>query len=233
MTKIVRRQKKEIARSREADARKAAREKLRELRTAIRAARVGRREKLQEARGSCIANRVALREKIRATREELRRLITEERARTRGTCATSRAEARAAGDARILDAVKAYAEERGFLAELARWTTKSKGTGPRITISERRSESDDEVRRNLDPALVPVWEAVKREIKPGKRSSRTEAFLQWAHDHSADVARIQAETFEAEAEREFRAMVAEEKRLSRQLGQKASRVDPYEDAIPF
>jgi hypothetical protein len=45
--------------------------------------------------------------------------------------------------------------------------------------------------------LRVVWEHVKAKIKGGPRRSRTEAFLEWAHDHPGDVYAIQ----EADAER--------------------------------
>ncbi len=43
---------------------------------------------------------------------------------------------------------------------------------------ERQAESDDEVRSNIPPELVALFERVKRGIKASPRMSRTEAFLQ-------------------------------------------------------
>ena len=47
----------------------------------------------------------------------------------------------------------------------------------------RAGESDDEVRGNIPPELVALWDRVKRSIKGSDRLSRTEAFLHYAHEH--------------------------------------------------
>lgn len=130
-------------------------------------------------------------------------------------------------DAAILDAVKAYAAERGHQASLRR----EPGRPARVVVRERLSESDDEVRNNIDPELMPVWEAVKRRIKPGERSSRTEAFLQWVHDHAGEAQRIMAEHHEEEAEREYRSMLARESRLAKAV--KTGRRAPELEPVPF
>jgi hypothetical protein len=55
------------------------------------------------------------------------------------------------------------------------------------STAERRSESDDEVRSNVDPHLLPLFEEVKGKIKGSERRSRTEAFLEYAEAHPEDV----------------------------------------------
>lgn len=54
---------------------------------------------------------------------------------------------------------------------------------PQVSAREKRSESDDEVRGNISPELVPLFERVKRQIKSSARKSRTEAFLQYVEEH--------------------------------------------------
>jgi hypothetical protein len=68
-------------------------------------------------------------------------------------------------------------------AEIARVSGERKKAG----ATTRRAESDDEVRSNLPPELLPSFERMKRAIKASPRMSRTEAFLQWAHDHPSEV----------------------------------------------
>ena len=46
-----------------------------------------------------------------------------------------------------------------------------------MTRIERQAESDDEVRSNIPPELVALFERVKRGIKASPRMSRTESFL--------------------------------------------------------
>jgi hypothetical protein len=58
---------------------------------------------------------------------------------------------------------------------------------PHATHIERRSESDDEVRSNLPPNFVPLFERVKRGIKATPRMSRTEAFLHYAEENPDEV----------------------------------------------
>ena len=231
-TAFVRKQKAELARQRDRDLRAKARARLRELRAAIRAAREARRAGVRAVEDLCRANRSSYREQIRNARAELARLITEKRAEAR-RCAVEPGELRRKGDAMILAAVQALAEERQLQAELKRWDRKR---APKLTISEKRSESDDEVRRNLDPELGIVWEKVKGEIKPGRASSRTEAFLHWVHENPADVSRIIAEHAEEGAEQKWREMLEEEQRIARALkkkGRAQSRALEALEEVPF
>ena len=57
----------------------------------------------------------------------------------------------------------------------------------RASASERRSESDDEVRINVPPELVALFERVKRGIKGSPRETRTEEFLRYAESHAGEV----------------------------------------------
>lgn len=58
----------------------------------------------------------------------------------------------------------------------------AKGQKPKITTSQRRreqrEESDDEVRSNIPPELVPIFEHVKKQVTGNQRQSRTEHFLE-------------------------------------------------------
>src|SRR6185295_17647714 len=54
---------------------------------------------------------------------------------------------------------------------------------PGVARAVARGESDDEVRANIPPDLVPLFERVKRGIKGSARESRTEAFLRYVEEH--------------------------------------------------
>jgi hypothetical protein len=87
-------------------------------------------------------------------------------------------------------------------------------TGParlRSTRGERRAESDDEVRGNLPPEMIGVFEKVRRHIKGSARKTRTEAFLEWAEENPGEVWAMQS----AEAERDLHRMIAEHERLAK------------------
>lgn len=193
--------------------------------------RADARARMVAVRDMCREKRAKLKAAIKQWRAELLELIRGERARVRAECGLSRAEARAAGDAEILDAVQAYAAERGHQASLKR----EPGKPSRVVVKERLSESDDEVRGNIDPELAPVWEVMRRRIKAGPRSSRTEVFLQWVHDHAGEARSIIAEHHEAESEREYRAMLAQEKKLSKAIksGRRVRVRAEDLEAIPF
>ena len=53
----------------------------------------------------------------------------------------------------------------------------------RASAKVRRSESDDEVLGNIDPSLHPLFHRVKGTLRNNPRMSRTEAFMQYVHDH--------------------------------------------------
>lgn len=74
-----------------------------------------------------------------------------------------------------------------------------------MNARERLQESDDAVRAELPPELLPVWERVRRTIRATGYATRVECFLDWVHDHSAEVARYQAEALERDVRRLERA----------------------------
>jgi len=186
--------KKRLRREIEADRRKKVRGRLRELRALLRAARATRRESLAGIRAQC-----------KRAREKLR-----------SVCAT-RAE-RAS-----LEGIKQIDARRRELAEEKSTDKLHRDTDPnarrnmpkaRVSATERRQESDDEVSSNLPRGMVPVFLKVRRQIKGSPRMSRTEAFLHWAHDNSEEVYAIQ----NSDAEREIAKMVREHNKHARSVG---------------
>jgi hypothetical protein len=175
------------------DHRRKAKEKIASLRVQLREARHRRKFALRDAKERCRAERIAARERARAMRlrvlEELREAMRAERGGARQACAVRLGEARAIKD----DIQRSRAEllaERKYQADLhriERANRKRRQEAPRMTRIERQGESDDEVRGNIPPDLVPLFERVKRSIKASPRMSRTEAFLHYAEEHPDEV----------------------------------------------
>lgn len=55
-----------------------------------------------------------------------------------------------------------------------------------ISAAMRATESDDEVRQNISPDLVSLFNRVRGQIKGSKLQTRTEAFLQYVADHPGE-----------------------------------------------
>lgn len=199
-----------------------AREQLRRARLAVRDAKAAKRAARTRANETCAAARVALKEwrtterervrlEIARLRAELRSGLEERRERVRKCCGPDRLQVRAESDSRIAAMRAALAAMLDERRRERTWSGKAKAGAPSSASSgtarrERREEGDHDVEVNLSPDQLLVWREVKGRIKATPRMSRTEAFLQWMHDHSADVARIVS----AEAEKAYKQAVREE-----------------------
>jgi len=75
---------------------------------------------------------------------------------------------------------------------------------------EAISESDDAVRRNVPPELIPIFNRIKGRIKGKRTRDRTEAFLEWVEEHPEDVVAMQAGAAESEIKRLVSAHEADE-----------------------
>jgi hypothetical protein len=185
--------KKWLLRELERDRKKKAREKIASLAEQLREARRRRKVALREAKERCRAERIAARERARAMRlrvlEELREAMRAERQGARQECTVRLGEARGIKDT-ILRARAELQAEKKYEAELRRIeraNRQRRKEAPRVTRIERQAESDDEVRSNIPPELVALFERVKRGIKASPRMSRTEAFLHYAEENPDDV----------------------------------------------
>lgn len=192
----------QLRREIERDRKRAVKARLAELRTLIAQARQLRKEQLLLIRDQCRAERKAL----------------------SISCANRRAQAQ--GDARanveqrrrqigVVDA-----EERIY-RDVAALDRKGGPTVRKARARARQAESDDEVRANLPPELVPVFDAVRKGIKGTARKSRTEAFLQMAEENPGEVYALQS----AQAERDVERLIAEQQRLER--------LERRRSAVPF
>ena len=201
------------------DQRRAALAKLRELREYLRAARAHRKQAIRAIRAQCRAANATRRARVKAIREQHRRAAADEVTRLRrdekATCKTRTIAAHA--DPSVHKAAAALKSERQHQGTLRRYS-KPATLGGRPSSSTRRggdvlAESEAEVLANIPAELVPVWHAVKGRMRETARRSRTETFLEWAAEHTADVLAIQDRQFQRDVDR----IVAEEKQLAREV----------------
>jgi hypothetical protein len=168
------------------DQRKADQEKLAKLRSQVKQTRKSWQKSRPKVQSYCLSDRLKSREQARAlrqkAREESKARAAAIRAAARGRCAVQKS----VYPAKIQTAQEAYKAERKYQSEMRRIDRMNrsraralKPAGARV----RQGESDDEVRQNIDPDLVPLFERVKRQIKPGPRKSHTEAFLEYVESH--------------------------------------------------
>jgi hypothetical protein len=188
-----RRQRRELMRSIEREHRQAARQRVAELRAALKDARTMRRIALVQARQRCHAERVAARARARQLYAEgiarLRDATRQERLAARQACDANLAAARGIKE-RILRARAELEAERKYQRDMKRIERANRARTlefKRTSKAERRAESDDEVRGNIPPEFVALFERVKRGIKASPRMSRTEAFLHYAEENPEEV----------------------------------------------
>lgn len=193
----------------------------------------------ESIRQDCARERHRLTEDARQRREALRDAIRGEREALRGSCSVRLADARANTDAKIQEARKS-AMHLAQLRDVARSPAQRHAAErARFRLATLISESDDEVRRNLESSdLQRVWEQVKhlpklRKLKQGL-STRTERFLDWVHDNSAAVQRILAASAPVERE-ETEAEYLERTRPRRRSQQRMKNLDPQQELeeVPF
>jgi hypothetical protein len=185
--------KRQLQREIEREHKRAARAKLVGLREQIRDAKAMRRSAIVQTKERCRVERLAARARAREMRrralEELREALRRERAAARDACVTGLTAARAIAD-EVQRARAELAAERSYQRELKRIERANRAArleAKRSTRRERRGESDEEVAGNIPPEFLSLWQRVKSRIRGSDRMTRTEAFMQYAHDHPAEV----------------------------------------------
>lgn len=172
--------------------------RLLELKEAIKKAREERYEAVRAVQLDC-----------RVKREELRQ-----------SCGLRRIRAREGGAQEVL-------RRRGELEEERRYEQQIRNADRprrlRSTTRERGQESDDAVRSNLAPDMVPVFDAVRKHIKGSPRKSRTEAFLQWAEENPGEV----YDLMQRDADRYLAGLLAEQERTQRELRRRSVAGVPF------
>lgn len=202
---------------RERARRKADRKELGRLREALKSAKQLRRERVREVVTTCKHMRGVAREHARALRASYRARALAEidayRQDSRSRCNASKQEARDKAVPTIERALEALQAERLHQATLRRWAKRPAFAKRPLPLSSIH-ESDSEVENNLPHDMVLVWRRVKHRIKATPRRTRTESFVEWAHEHAADVAKIQDE----QLERDIAELVSREAELRERSG---------------
>jgi hypothetical protein len=181
------------------------RRKLVELRQRLRDAKAERRRAIVQARTDCRSRRPAM--TLKQIREKHR--LEVQTART--ACATDLAKARAISDRVKRARVELHAERthQRAIRRIERANRQREQQAKRPGLARvRRGESDDEVRGNIPPELVPLFDRVKGSIRGSDRMSRTEAFLKYAEEHPDE----QYEVLEARTDALIRELEARERR---------------------
>ena len=193
------------------------RAKLRALREQLRGVKNRKRGALAKVRGQCKAARARITEKWQAERRrvlsEIREAADRERVQARTVCERKKERVRRGAKQVELSASDRLREERRLQREIAEAYRKASRKLRLAKTTERRSESDDEVRRNIPEDLVPVFNKVKRQISGTPRKSRTEAFLQWVEENTAEVMAMEQDR----ADREIVRLIREEQKLARAM----------------
>lgn len=140
-----------------------------------------------------------------------------ERDALRSSCAADAARERS----NVRATREAFRAVRDDESALRRAERHGKKHAPRATRAEKRSESDDEVRQNIPPEFLALFERIKRQIKPHARSSRTETFLKYVEEHPSEV-------FEATAAKAEKEIHEHEKReRSKRAAKGVKKATPY------
>ncbi len=228
-----------LQRMRESMLRQQDRVKLLELGGKLKAARARRDAALKTTQQSCRRWRGEARERVAELRAvELAKLaqeVKELRQRARNRCQARKHRIRAAGGRAVEQRKATLAEERRLQAQLKRLAEHARVRRAKhsTTSKERRQESDDYVRGNLPAELQPVFDRVKRQIKGGPRTTRTEAFLEWAAENPGDVLQHQ----EHVTDREVAELVREHEAVAGRLrkGRRAYKplAEALDEAVPF
>lgn len=215
-------------------------EALASIRDQIRAIRNRRTELAGRVRAQCKTARVRTKERIAARRrqglEELRRELAEMKQAERNRCALRRQRVKFETLSAVERKRHELDEERRSQAFVRRVESHKKKTEKKRTATERRQESDDEVRSNIDAELVPIWEAVRRKVRAVPGRSRTESFVHWVEENPDEVWRLR----EKDAEHRLAALLREEQRAAKHAGKKPgvrrARARPTAEelrAVPF
>ncbi len=172
-------------------------------------AKAEKRTRTKAARASCAKRKERAKERAKAHAERARERARAEKrailARASESCATDRKRIR--DDA----AARAHAERkrREEIARERRDANRAKARAkPLSSARERAAENDDAVRSNIDPALVPVFNRVRRNIKGTPNRSRSEEFEEYVQENPNEVVAMQQDAADAWVAR----MVREERR---------------------
>jgi len=195
------------------------------IRTEIDDIRKRREELLVKVRRQCKVGRENVRERVRRRREEAKAELSRELAQMRqaesNRCQLRKARVRLQSESAI-DRRRREARERtraeAHARKLERHTTRKERERSKV---EKQKESDDEVRANLEPEFVPLFDVVRAKIRARPGMSRTEAFLHWLEENPDESWRMRDDL----AERRLRALLKEQHEAERALRRAGGRVE--------
>lgn len=170
------------------DLRNKDREKIRALNQRLKLSREGI-PTLRSVRAQCKADRLAALERARQIRAKAKTAAQAERQAAKSRCSLSVHEVRTHRHtaASLRAELKSERKAQADLRRIKRsHSARLKGLR-KIFPSTHRAESDDEVRQNIAPELVPLFNRVRRAIRGTPRESRTEAFLRYAEEHPREA----------------------------------------------
>lgn len=189
------------------------------LRDRLRASRTARVAAIRRAREAC-----RRRGKV-PTLKEAAAMLRAARIAARRQCDVDLAAAAKLKDetARARAELEAERKHQRAMKRIERGNVARAAEEKRASARTRRGESDDEVRGNIPPELVHLFERVKRQIKGSERMTRTEAFLHYAAEHpDEEIAALEDRTDEIIRQLE-----------ARERGEPMARRNPEGDLVGF
>ncbi len=162
-----------------------------DIRGHIVALRGRRREVLARIRRAAHHSRLRLRESLKLRRERAREILNREIKEIRHAegvrWALRRAKARWLMSTEIGRAQARLAEQRHTDRVVRRVEAHKKKHHAKHVAAERRAESDDEVRGNIESELVPIFDAMRGKVRARPGMSRTEVFVHWIEENPGEV----------------------------------------------
>jgi hypothetical protein len=180
------------------------------LRAKVRKANLRKRWAIGQTINKCRIERARVAAEIKELRARERarinRITKEMRQEARNRCQLRKVKIRQSAKNAAERARLELIEQRRLQAEIRAVDRRiRKEAKRRVTGAERRAESDDQVRQNIPPEMVPVFDKIRRTIKAKPGMSRTEAFLHYVEENPGEVYAVQY----ADEDRELQKMIAE------------------------
>jgi len=186
-----------------------------------------RRHVLTAVRAGCKRSRDRLREWVKARRAAARAALNAEidalRQADRARCAARRGKVHAGASTAAGRKRAALAEQRETHAIERRAEQRRAKLERRASKKEQEAESDDEVRSNLEPEMVPIFDAVRREIRARPGLSRTDAFLGWAEGNEGRIWELR----DRAAAAQLRALELEHRKAEKELARCGGKCGPH------
>lgn len=180
------------------------------LKARIKQAQREKKKRVRQCKTDCRAALSRERKRAAMARRKLLQHIRKAKARAQAVCKSCDLVASKGVQAvtQALDALEAERKEIKALQVRAASMKSERGRAGGRKSAERRAESDHEVIVNLgeDKDMIALFKKLRPKIKPSKYQSRTEAFLQYVHDHPEALEELRAKKeheYEREAERLF------------------------------